>query len=154
MLHADLRNKDFYSGLSPELQESFSPFVAMRWMSSVSDSSKYRDEVLILVNEFMNKDYGAIKKEHNELHWKMLALCGPGVKMYHNWIPAPKRTASSSKLEDFLWDWFPRANKDEINILLNKMTRDDFENFVKSTGASDPEVKEIMEMYDKQNGRK
>jgi hypothetical protein len=147
---ADLRNKDFYASLTPELKKSFSPLVAMRWMSAVPDSSPYKDEVLMVVNEAVNVNFWDLR-EHPELQWKLMAASGCGVKLRHSWIPMAKRK-KMGKINEFILQWYPGANDLELEIIKSGMNRDEFEQFVKSTGATDQELQEILKHYDTENG--
>lgn len=149
MEHADLQNKDFYSQLKPSLQKDFSPIVAMRWFSSVPDNSKYKEYNLIMTNEMLNVDFWSLQK-HPELQWKLMAMCGCGTKLRHQWIPMPKRK-KISKLSEFMLQWYPSANNQELEILTS-VNRDDFEQFVKSTGATDTELRDILKAYDSESG--
>lgn len=152
MANADRGNKDFYANLEPELQKQFSPLVAMRWFSAVPDSSAYKDYTLILVNEMLNVDFWSIK-DHPELQWKLMALCGTGKVLRHQWIPMPKRR-KISKVDEFMLQWYPSASDQELDILTAKLTRDEFEQFAKSTGCSDEELKEVLNSFDTERGLK
>jgi hypothetical protein len=144
--HADMGNKDFYAGLTPDLKKQFSPLVAMRWFSAAQDTSVYKEYVLCLVNEMLNVDFWSIR-EHPELQWKIMSLCGPGKSIRRQWINMPKRR-KISKVGEFMLQWFPSANDQELDILTGKITREDFEQFVKSTGCTEEEYKEVLDSFD------
>lgn len=151
MRHADLKNKDFYAGLEPALQKQFSPLVAMRWFSTVPDSSPYKEYAIIMTNEVLNIDFWSLK-DHPELQWKLMSMCGTGKVLRHQWIAMPKRK-KLSKVKEFMLQWYPSANDQELDLLTNSMNRDEFEYFVKSTGATDTELRDILAEHDKENGR-
>lgn len=158
--NADLKNLDFYNDLSPELQKQFSSFVAMRWFTCIPDGSKYRDFCLILVNELLNLNFSAFSagksegKDHPELQWKLLAACGPGISVKRNigFIKPSRKRKEITKVQEFMLRWYPDANDDELNILTKNMDREGFENFIKSTGATDAELKELLAAHDESNG--
>jgi hypothetical protein len=152
MRNADLKNLRFLEEQTPELQKTFSPLVAMRWFSAVPDNSPMRDYSLILTNEILNLNFWSLK-DHPELQWKLMAACGSGKVLRHQWIPMSKRK-QISKVQQFMLQWYPSANNDELNLLTQSMTRDDFENFVKSTGATDSELEDILAAHDKETGYK
>jgi hypothetical protein len=62
----DRRNKEFYSQLSDEQKKEFSPFMVMRWTSSIKGSKQLQEHYLELTNEFLNKDFSVLYK-HKEL---------------------------------------------------------------------------------------
>jgi hypothetical protein len=150
MAHADLRNKDFYGNLDPELQKQFSPIVAMRWLSSVQDSSAMKDWYIIMVNDVVNWHFWEIR-DHPELQWKLMAAAGCGQKQRHAWIPMAKRK-KIGKIAEYMLRWYPSYNDQELAIIMAGMDRDGFEQFVKSTGADDKELKELLKDYDSENG--
>lgn len=151
MRHADLKNKNFYSSLDPALQKQFSPIVAMRWFSTVPDNSQFKEYAIVMTNEILNIDFWSLK-DHPELQWKLMAICGTGKSLRHQWIAMPKRK-KLSKVKEFMLQWYPSANDQELNLLTNSMTRDEFESFVKSTGSTDTELRDILSEHDKENGR-
>lgn len=148
--NADTKNKDFLSNLPEDQRADFTPMIVMRWFSAVNDSSKYKDYFITVTNEFLNIDFWALS-DHPELQWKLLAACGPGVSIRHNWIPLPKR-AKVSKTGVFLLNWYPGANDLELRILINSMDQHEFEQFVKSTGATDAELRETVENFNVERG--
>jgi len=150
MAHADLRNKDFYANLDPDLQKQFSPIVAMRWLSAVQDSSVMKDWYLIMVNDVVNWHFWEIR-DHPELQWKLMAAAGCGQKQRHAWIPMAKRK-KIGKIAEYMLRWYPSYNDQELAIIMAGMDRDGFEQFVKSTGADDKELKELLKDYDTENG--
>lgn len=149
--NADLCNGNFYSNLDEDMKKLFTPLVAMRWFSSVSDSSQFHDYNLLITNEIMNVNFWELTA-HPELQWKLLALCGTGKKLRHGWIPMPKRK-KINKIQEFMLKWYPSANDQELDLLTGSMNRDDFEQFVKSTGATDDELKELLKAHDNESGR-
>lgn len=150
--NADLRNGNFYSELEPDLQKQFSPLVMMRWFSSTTDSSPYVDYMVQMTNEFVNVDFWSLQK-HPELQWRLMAVCGVGKKLRHNWIPMVKKR-KLSKLGSFFSEWYPSANNMEIELLIQRTTRDDFEQFVKDTGASDEGLRTALSEFDTHKGIK
>lgn len=151
MANADMGNKDFYANLDEDLQKQFSSFPAMRWFSAVSDSSPYRDYTLILTNQVLNMNFWDLT-DHPELQWKLMAICGSGQKQRHSWIPMPKRK-KTSKIQEYMLQWYPGANDLELEIITKSMNRDDFEQFVKSAGTPDADLKDLLKAYDAENGK-
>ena len=150
--NADLKNRNFYADLEPEMQKQFSPLVVMKWFSSASDSSPYCDYMLMMTNEFVNIDFWSLQK-HPEMQWKLMALCGVGKKLKHNWIPMVKRRKLSN-LGEIFSNWFPNANDQEIEILIQRTTRDEFEQFIKDTGSTDEQLGTALATFDSHKGIK
>ncbi len=51
----DRRNKDFYDQLSEEQEKEFSPFMVLRWTSSIKGSKELQTHYLTYANELLNK---------------------------------------------------------------------------------------------------
>lgn len=151
--NADYRNMNYYSGLSENQKKSFPMFVAMRWLSGLGDSSSHRDDTLEYVNSILNVDFQVISK-HPELWWKLVAAGGTGTKLRYGWIPTPKRSKASNKIDEFMLKWYPGANDLELKLLTERLTREEFEQFAKSAEPDDRKIKELMEDFDAQRGIK
>lgn len=149
LANADSRNSDFLSGLEPEVAKQFSPLVVMRWFSAVDNRSQYRDYVVQVTNQIINRDFWSLK-DHPELQWRLMAACGVGTKLRHGWIPMPKRR-KVTKLDEFLLQYFPSANDEELNIL-KSVSKDEFEEFARSAGLPDKEYEEVINSYCVENG--
>ena len=88
-LAIDKRNKKFYNSLDSEQQKKFSTWLYMRYASSV-DSPIFRDHYLQMVNDLVNVNFSDLKN-HVELQWLLMSLCGIGKKQFHPWIKPGKR---------------------------------------------------------------
>ncbi len=152
MKQADRKNLNFLKQQTPKMAASFSSLIAMRWFSTVADSSPLVDYHLIITNEILNKNFWVLSK-YPDLQWKLMAACGSGTVSRRQWIPMAKRK-QISKVQQFMLEWYPTANNDELDLLTHSMTRDDFETFVKTTGATDSELADILAAHDKETGFK
>tara|TARA_B100000809_G_scaffold203624_1_gene204753 strand:+ start:252 stop:656 length:405 start_codon:yes stop_codon:yes gene_type:complete len=113
----DRRNKEFYSQLSDEQKKEFSPFMVMRWTSSIKGSKQLQEHYLELTNEFLNKDFSVLYK-HKKLCWMLASIIGIGTNQYHPWIGVGKKTKKEI-LADRFSSLYPSLNQDELNILLS-----------------------------------
>ena len=136
----DLRNKEYYSQLSDDQKKEISPYVLMRFVSSVKQQSLV-DHHLIMVNEIVNREFSSLSK-HPELQWKLLCLCGIGTKQFHPWI-APGKKQTKSKLQQALSELKPHYKRDEIELLEQVMTKEDKVELFQSAGYTDKEIKEL-----------
>ena len=97
---------------------------------------------LLLVNSIVNSNFSAISK-HPELQWKLLAMCGTNKKQFHQWIP-PGKKAKKNRLEEALISFFPLMKDDELEMLQQINTKEDFEQFFKENAFDDKTIKEIL----------
>lgn len=141
MLSAIDRNDfDFYSRLSDELKKEFSPWMAMRFASSARGSAV--EHYLLMVNGIVNVDF-SVFKDHPDLQWKLLAVCGMGSNKYHEFIH-PGKKQKKNKLETLLMERYPTLNKDERKLLTEINSTDELKELARDTGMDDKEIKELF----------
>ena len=144
-------NKAFLEEQTPAMRKTFSALIAQRFISIVPDYSTERDYFIFAVNKISNINLFAIS-DHPELQWKLLTLCRTNHRQKHGWIPmSPKRKKQDSTAK-YMLQWYPNVNDLELDIILKSMNREQFEQFVKSTGATDTELRNTLENYDIDNG--
>lgn len=139
----DLNQKDFYNQLTDEQKKAFSPWLAMRFASSCQ---QYPEHYLLMVNEIINKDFSSFKN-HPELVWKLLCLCGVGSKTYHPWI-APSGRKTKNVLRDNLKEDLSQLNSDELDLLLEVNNNETLQQYFRDKGYQDDQIKEIFEGKD------
>jgi hypothetical protein len=146
LYNIDIGNMEWYESLSDEEKKSFSPYVSMRFASSVKGIKSLQLEYIENVNEFCNKDFSLLQKHDGDskLFWKLLALCGVGKKMFHPWIKAPKGKGKKTKLMEFLDDIYPTLKNDEKELLKKLLTKQDIKQLAKDAGLNDNEIKSLV----------
>ena len=132
---------DFYARLSPEEKKAFSPWMAMRYVSSARGMDAYH--YLLMVNDIVNVEFNTIKN-HPELQWKLLATCGIGHKAYHPWIPPGKGKKKKTKLGTFLHDMYPTLNRKEIELLQEINSKDDLKELAREHGMDEKDIKDLF----------
>ena len=74
----DTRNYNFYDKLTPEEQKVFSPFMLMRFTSNSSGDRAIQEWFIETTNEYVNKNFMSLSKNHKALQWKLYAATGIG----------------------------------------------------------------------------
>lgn len=142
MLNAiDTCDTGFYSRLSPELRDSFNPWLAMRYVSSCS--GKYLGYYLISVNDFVNVDFSCLSK-HPELVWKLLCVCGVGTKQYHSFIP-PGKKRRKNKVQTELSKLMPNLKLDELEQIITMNSQAELREYFVSAGYADDQIDKMFE---------
>jgi hypothetical protein len=149
---ADQCNINFMNSLTEEEKKALFPVVIMRWMSAVSNQSGMSEHYITTVNELVNVQLHDIAK-HPELQWKLLALCGVGLKQRHNWIPL-NRTNLTSKLDNLVLQVFPHLNELELDIVKSKFTEANLREYCRDFAMADSEIKSIVEDFRKYKNHK
>lgn len=137
----DLGNMQFFEELPEELQKEFSPWLAMRWASSVQNKA-LSPHYLTMINDFCNSDFTLLSK-HPNLFWKLLALAGVGKSQYHKWIP-PGKKAKKNKIQKFLSDIYPTYKLEDIDMLEKINSVDELKDLARTYGYEDKEIKEMF----------
>lgn len=146
----DRRKFDFYGELDAEQKKGFAPPVALRWLSSIPNG-EMAPVYIMLTNDRANINFYDIH-DHPELQYKLMASCGLGRTQRHQWIPLSGKKQKNDVVLEFLAKFFPEANVNELNLLLNQFTGDSFEEFVLNSGSSPDRAKEVLKAYGRDVG--
>lgn len=142
MAAVDLRKGNYYSDLPDEDQKAVNTFMTQRWASQVQGSREIQEHYLLTVNELSNLDYIATTSSHEELRWKVIALCGLGSKLRHEFIP-PK-AQKKDKLTSWLIDQFPAMSDDEIDLFRAINSNDILEEIATSQNMGNKDLKDLF----------
>ena len=142
MAAVDLRNGDYYSKLSDEDRKSVNTYMAQRWASQVQGSREIQEHYLITINDLSNIDYIATTSQHDEMRWRVIALCGLGSKLRHEFIP-PKGQ-KKDKLTAWLIERFPSLADEEIELFREINGNDFLEDMARAQNLSDKDIKELF----------
>lgn len=145
----DKRDFEFLDRQEDDVRKAFTPLVVMRWASAVRGNMD--DLNLFLVNETANINFFDIA-DYPDLQYRLLASAGLGSPQKHEWIPMPKQRKGMTKLNDFLFEHWPDANLDELNILLKKFTRESFREFVNGCALDEKTTQGLIDAYDRHLG--
>ena len=130
----DTKNRDFFDNLTPEEQKKFSPFLMIRWGSSVQGSQDLQEFYVIATNERLNKHFFSINK-HPKLQWLCATSVSPGMGTHrHTWIAPKKKEAGATGFKKQLAELFPNKKMDEIELLAAITTKKELDAYLKQLG--------------------
>tara|TARA_B100000941_G_scaffold69601_1_gene47025 strand:- start:2108 stop:2557 length:450 start_codon:yes stop_codon:yes gene_type:complete len=93
----DFRNKDYFDRIDDHEKSLYSPFMLMRYASSVSSKDPfYVEHYVEMVNECVNKNLFVLSGKHKKLCWILTAMCGALTQQFHPWIKPMKRVPNKS----------------------------------------------------------
>jgi hypothetical protein len=144
----DGQDMTFYNRLSDEEKKSYTPLVLMRYMSSLTDQSKYGAYAVIATNDIVNIGFWELSK-YPDLQHKMLCLAGLGGKQYRPWVATKRSKIYSSKTNQWVSDQFPELNNDEIELLKSQYSTEQWETLLKGAGLNDSELKVLLDDWKK-----
>ena len=134
MRQFDRKNRTFYDELSEEERKKFSPYLMIRWGSSVEGSRDLQEFYLIATNERLNKNFFASSK-HPKLQWLLATTVSPDMGTpRHPWISHKKKQTGDAKKRRQLMEIFPTYKDDEIDVMMEIVTDKDIKDYLKQMG--------------------
>ena len=105
MLQFDRKNREFYDDLTEEEKKKFSPYLMIRWGSTVEGDPDLQAYYLMSANERLNKHFFDISTTHHKkFQWLLATTVSPGMgKQYHKWLSGTKKE-NTNKASRFLRD--------------------------------------------------
>ena len=136
MAQFDSKNRLFFDELTDEERKKFSPFLMIRYGSSVSGSRDLQEFYLIATNERLNKKFFAVNTaQHKKLQWLMATTVSPGLGNFrHNWIAPRKKEPGAGSMRKQLADLFPHLKDDEIDLLAQITTKKEIDTYLRGLG--------------------
>lgn len=140
----DRKDVNWWETLTPEQRKEFSPWLAMRFTSMVTNSPEYSQYYLLATNNRINKKFNSLK-DHKKLQYLLLTTASPGLgTKYHKFVKPPKRGQGSTKVRNVLEKLFPMANDQEIDVLIEHNSHKDIQNFLIAHGWTDKAINEAI----------
>lgn len=142
----DTKNRDFYDSLTDEEKKKFSPFLMIRWGTSITGSVDAQAYQLYTVNENLNRNFFDIStKEHKKLQWLLASTVSPGAgRQQYRWLGAKKKDKTNNDSEKFLRELYPDLKTDEIKLLAALNTKKDLKLLAKKHGWDDSRIKQYL----------
>ena len=138
----DRKNYDFYKNLTDEEKKAFSPYILMRYTSSVQGDRDIQEWFVETTNEYVNKNHWDLSKNHKELLWNLFAATGAGVPCYHPYLAAGKKE-KVNKIEKLLAELYPAIKISDIKLMAKLMTAKDKEELFDKMGFDKKQRKEF-----------
>jgi hypothetical protein len=138
----DRKDYDYYDRLTDDQKKQFSPYLMLRWGSTVEGNNDISKYYAVASNEFVNADFWSIQK-HKKLQWLLCCVVSPNVgKQKHYWLGTAKRE-SGSNLRKLLLDKLPNTKIDEIDLILKVKNTEEIIQWLKSFGLDEKTLKSL-----------
>jgi len=136
MTQFDRKNREFYDSLTDEQKRKFSPYLMIRWGSSVQGDRDLQEFYLISTNERLNKHFFSIStSQHKKLQWLLASTVSPGMGVKtHNWIAPKKKEPGAGTMRKQLSELFPHLKDDEVDLLAQITTKQELNQYLKDLG--------------------
>ena len=129
----DFRNKDYYDRIDDHEKSLYSPYMLMRYASSVSSKDKfYTEHYVEMVNECVNKHLFTLASKHKKLCWILTSMCGALKSQFHPWIKPMKRVPNKSLKQ--LQQLYPNMKESDLETLDAIITDKELEELLESHG--------------------
>jgi len=129
----DFRNKDYFDRIDDKEKSLYSPYMLMRYVSSVSSKDPfYVEHYVEMVNECVNKHCFTLGSKHKKLMWILTAMCGAETQQFHPWIKPMKRVANKSLKK--LMQIYPNWKEADLEVLDKLITDRELEELIEAHG--------------------
>ena len=128
----DFRNKDYYDRIDDKERSLYSPYMIMRYASSVTGDKFYQEHYLEMINECVNKHLFTLSGKHKKLCWILTAMCGGLKQQFHPWIKPMKKVPNKSMKQ--LQEIFPAMKEKDLETLDAIITDAELEELLESHG--------------------
>lgn len=136
MSQFDRKNREFYHELTDEERKKFSPYLMVRWGSSVHGSRDLQEFYVIATNERLNKHFFAVNR-HPKLQWLMATTVSPGMgTQRHQWIAPKKKEAGANEVKKQLMEMYPNMKMADVDVLAAITTRQELKQHLRDHGQS------------------
>lgn len=145
----DTGDKNFYSNLTDEEKKGYTPLILMRYMSFLSDQSRFKEYAVIANNDIVNMGFWQLSK-YPELQHLLLCAASTGSNQYHQWVKANNKRVNNSAVDSFFIEIHPGVNQEELEMIKSQYDKTSFNRLLIEAGKSEVEIKSLMDDWKKQ----
>ena len=134
----DRKQRDWFDRLEPEQQKKFSPYLMIRWGSSVHGGRDLQEYYVLCTNYRLNRHFFSVSaSQHKKLLWLLATTVSPDTGAHdHPWIkPRPKQ--KTSRGVQMLREMYPGLRDHEIDLLNSINDAADIRRAYKNHGNQD-----------------
>lgn len=128
----DFRNKDYYDRIDDHERSLYSPYMIMRYASSVSGDQFYQEHYVEMINECVNKHLWTLSGKHKKLCWMLTSMCGSLKQQFHPWVKPMKKVANKSLQQ--LMELYPSLKMSDLETLDKVITDSELEQLLEDHG--------------------
>jgi hypothetical protein len=136
----DRKEYDYYDRLDDDQKKKFSPYLMMRWGSTVEGNNDIAKYYTVATNEFVNTNLWTIQK-HKKLQWLTCCAVSPGLgKQKHYWLGAAKGKGTSA-LKNILLEQLPNTKESDIDLILDMKSKEEIKEWLRQCGIEEKTLK-------------
>ena len=131
----DFNAKGAWKELSDDERKQVSFWLLNRYVSSVKGSYEKQALAVFKTNEYYNKNFNDLQKNHKQLLWQLLCASGGTGKIeFHQWLGLKQKKDSNSKSVKLLAQIYPNMKQDEVELLARISTKKEIKELAKEHG--------------------
>lgn len=123
----DRRDKTFYDNLTDDERKAFSPYIMLRWVSTVNSNPVLEQWYVEETNRMVNINYFTLAK-HPKFMWLMYSQVGSTQRIKHEYI-ARSNTKKDKRLAA-LMKLYPSMKKNDLEMLLQVANTDELKDIL------------------------
>jgi hypothetical protein len=143
---ADTNIREYWDALDEDGRKKLKNnlFVLIRWISCVQSNNRdVLEHFVLTVNEYYNKNWFALQRDHSKLLWMLLCMCSYDNKTVFRHEYIPHRRPSSKKIE-FLKTVYLTQKLEDIELLSKLMTDAEVKELALGHGMDHATIKKIL----------
>lgn len=145
----DVNYKSLWNEMNDEQRKALKNelFILNRYISNVKTSNRDIQEHFVLtVNEFFNKNWYVLQKNHGQLLWMLLCMCSHESRnmFYHEWIGHKKKKEGNQKILKFLEEMFPNKKQDELELMSLLVSEKECKAMASELGYTDSQISKLF----------
>jgi hypothetical protein len=121
-------------------------FILNRYISNVAGQKREIQEHFVLtVNEYFNKHWNTLQKNHPKLLWQLLCMCSYNGEtvFFHQWMGFKKKKGDN-KRSKFLLEIYPTKKQDEVEMMAELMDLKELKALAKDHGYDDKQIDKMF----------
>jgi hypothetical protein len=136
----DSKDYVYFDKLTDDQKKEFSPYLLMRWGSTVEGNNDISKYYAVATNEFVNLNFWQLQK-HKKLQWLSLCAVSPKLgKQKHYWLGTSKGKGSST-LKNILMEQLPTTKERDIDLMIKMNTKDQIKDWLRECGLEEKSLK-------------
>lgn len=114
----DYNAKSAWKELSDDERKQVSFWLLNRYVSNVEGNYEKKALAVFKTNEYFNKNFNELQKNHKQLLWQLLCASGGTGKIeFHPWMGLKQKKDVSNKAVKLLMQIYPNKKQDEVELL-------------------------------------
>lgn len=132
MSQAERRNYDYFSQLSDDAKKEFSPWLAMRFMSS---STEHADMSLLFTDVVLNEHFSIVSTD-KDFFYRLMCVAGQSTTKRHNMVKPPKAKMKPKIVNELFSE-----------LTQEPMTSDEIDMYMRINSLDSTDLAEIAEDF-------